>query len=314
MFSKRTVVLLIFMSLSLPACDNLDKIREKISSSVGQKQAPVTAAPAVQKVAEAVPPAVSSQEEGNILVQVDGWRLSKEAFDEKLNALKQAFPDFNANDRTAVRQILDRLVEQRLFVAEAERRGLDKDKNFLMAMEEFRNNILLQMVVGKISEDLTVSDQEVGDYYKANVTLFVNDGQWHVREIVVPTEEEANSIAAALAQGGDFAQLAKEKSKGATAAEGGDLGFLSQFTFPEMTSAVLALNVGSVSRPVSGPAGYYIFKLEEKKGGEPMSLETVREPLKAELLRGKQEQAAMAFLEELRKKATININENLLAK
>jgi len=313
MFSKRFVIIGISMLLSLPACDNLDKIREKISSSVGQKHAPVAASPAAQKAAE-VTSLAPAQDEGNDLVQVDGWRLSKEAFDEKINALKQAFPDFNTGDRMAVRQILDRLIEQRLFVAEAERRGLDKDKNFLMAMEEFRNNILLQMVVGKISEGLTVSDQEVEEYYKANVTLFVNDGQWRVREIVVPTEEEANGIATALAQGGDFAQLARDKSQGATAAEGGDLGFLTQFTFPEMASAVLALNVGSVSRPVPGPAGYYIFKLEEKKGGEPMSLELIREPLKEELLRGKQEQAAMAFLEELRKKATININENLLAK
>lgn len=79
--------------------------------------------------------------------------------------------------------------------------------------------------------------------------------------ILVKTEEEAKEIKQLLAQGADFKQLAKERSKGPTADKGGDLGIITKGDLlPELDKAISALNVGGVSDIIKTEVGYHIFK------------------------------------------------------
>lgn len=82
--------------------------------------------------------------------------------------------------------------------------------------------------------------------------------------ILVKTEEEAKEIKQLLAQGADFKQLAKERSKGPTAEKGGDLGVVTKGDLlPELDKAISALNVGQVSEIIKTEIGYHIFKRTE---------------------------------------------------
>ena len=265
--------------------------------------------------AENKTPAAVDAKTSDALVTIGAWKMTKEDFQAKLKALKQAMPEYDLSNKQQNRQVLDRLIEQRLFVAEAERQGMDKNKDLQLAVEEFRNTLLVQQLAAKVTEGIESTDAEIQDFYDKNAKLFVKDGEWTVREIMVSEEAAAKQIAAEIAQGGDFAQIAQQKSKGKTAAQGGALGVLKEpkdFSFPEMAKAILAMNVGEVSPVVMGPEGFYLFKLEAKKGGEPMKLDEIKKDLKAELDYGKKEQAVVKYLEGLRNNAAIQINEKLL--
>ena len=82
--------------------------------------------------------------------------------------------------------------------------------------------------------------------------------------IMVSTEQEANEIKKLLDQGADFKELAKQRSKGPTAQNGGDLGVITKGDLlPELDKAISSLSVGQVSGVIKTDTGYHIFKRTE---------------------------------------------------
>ena len=233
-------------------------------------------------------------------------------FKERLAAVKEFIPDFNPKDKEAKKFVLDEIIKQQLLVEDAEKKGLGRNKDVLQAVEEFRRTLLVRELANQLTKDAQVTEPEAEEYYNQNKKEFVAPGEWHIREIMVDSEDEAKKLLVDVLQGGDFAQAAKDHSKAPSAAQGGDLGFVSQFEFPEMGDVVKVLNVGGVSSVVKGPKGYYILKLEEKKGGEQKEFAEIKEEIKSGLLMLKQQQAVIEYLDKLRQNATVDVNEKLL--
>ncbi|MCA9408178.1 MAG: peptidyl-prolyl cis-trans isomerase, partial [Candidatus Omnitrophica bacterium] len=135
---------------------------------------------------------------------------------------------------------------------------------------------------------------------------------FHLREIVVETQAEANELLTELLGGADFAEVAKEKSISSSSANGGDIGFIRQIPFPEMAEIVAALSEGEVSEVVKGPDGFYIVKLEEKSKERSLPLEEIKEDLKANILLSKQQETIIEHINKLKDQFTVEVNEKLL--
>lgn len=130
--------------------------------------------------------------------------------------------------------------------------------------ESFKQNIRFSLLQEKAKAEVEVSDEEVKAYYdQASKEL-------HARHILVATEEEANEIVKKLKDGGDFAEIAKEKSTDtASAAEGGDLGWFTVGTMvEEFNDAAYALELNTISEPVKSDFGYHIIEVLEKRDVE----------------------------------------------
>ena len=81
--------------------------------------------------------------------------------------------------------------------------------------------------------------------------------------------EEADAIFAQLQNGGVFAELAKQKSKGPSGVKGGDLGYFTKDKMvPEFANAAFNLEVGKISAPVKTGFGWHIIKMVERRKGE----------------------------------------------
>ena len=61
-----------------------------------------------------------------------------------------------------------------------------------------------------------------------------------------------------------------------------------------------------------GPEGFYIVKLEEKRGGEPIPFEEIKEEIIQNQTLAKQQKAIMDHIAELEKKIEVEKNESLL--
>ena len=298
-------VFLFFISLSLIGCDKIPFL-SKYFPSLGQKaEKPAAAAPEASRPAE---PAMNP----NTLARVGGWTITSEEFNEKLQGVKELVPDFDVTTPESKKLILEELIRQQLLIQEAQDSGITQKKDIIDAVEEFRNTLLIQEIVNKITSGIIVGGQEVQDYYTNNKDSFVEEAEWHIREIMVPTRQEANEILVSLLQGTDFAETAKTRSKAASALEGGDLGFIREFKFPEMEKAVNTLSPGGTSSVTQGPDGFYIFKAEEKKGGQALEFTAVKEDIEKGLNLMKQQEAVLNYIEELKKKISIEKNESLL--
>lgn len=89
--------------------------------------------------------------------------------------------------------------------------------------------------------------------------------QVRARHILVGMPAEALDVTRQLAGGSDFAELARQRSIGPDAANGGDLGFIrrGQMVQP-FEDAAFALEVGQISGPVETQFGWHVIKVEEK--------------------------------------------------
>jgi parvulin-like peptidyl-prolyl isomerase len=131
-----------------------------------------------------------------------------------------------------------------------------------------------------------------------------------------PTEQqlaEAKERAAKAMQrvsaGEDFAKVAGEVSDDVgTKATGGELGYFQRGSInPEWEPIVFAMEKGDVRGPVSGPQGLHVFQVTEVQKSNLKPYAEMKEQLSRELRRKEMDKQTQTWIEDLRKKAYIDI-------
>ena len=169
-------------------------------------------------------------------------------------------------------EVSDKEVNQRL--DEIKEQAGDKDGfTIFLQKQGYKNeNELKEYIKQSIyffkatTEGVKVSDKEIKDYYKQNKDQYTEVRTSH---ILVNKESTAKEVDEELKKGTDFTELAKKQSTDkVTAAEGGDLGYLSgqsQEMDPTFLAAAMKLKKDEVSEPVKTIFGYHIIKVTDRK-------------------------------------------------
>jgi len=231
----------------------------------------------------------------------------------EFNQLWDQIPENNKLQLTK-RNVLDQIISEKLLIQEAKNRGLEQDKDVLEQIKNTTEQILVQSLIEKeIIGKVKVDDQEALTYYEENKDNFITKEQVYLYNILVETEEVAKDILEKLKAGGDFIEIAKEKSTGPSAAQGGNLGYISKGDLiPEIENDVFALEIGNISDIIKSQYGFHILKVTDKKPEVLKTFEEVKEEIVQTLLPTKQKEAFDNLLEELKSKVTIEINEEAL--
>ena len=140
---------------------------------------------------------------------------------------------------------------------------LAADFNFQEAFAEIREQTQLgQDVIRDFIADRALADA-VADHLAARLDPV--PAQIRASQIVVPTEEEAETVIAQLDALQPFALVAEQKSADiASAAVGGDLGWLPRGLMPlAWDEAAFALRPGARSRPVGASLGWHVILVHE---------------------------------------------------
>lgn len=138
--------------------------------------------------------------------------------------------------------------------------------------------------------------------------------QTHVRHILIKTNElvsegEARNrllkLKERLENNADFTELARVHSEDASAARGGDLGWLSPGdTVPEFERAMNALTPGQASDPVQTPFGWHLIQVLARRN-EDMTKERQRLLARQALRARKSDEAYQEWIRQLRDRAFI---------
>ncbi len=146
------------------------------------------------------------------------------------------------------------------------------------------NNALLDATTA--AADIEVTEADVEAAYASYPESICSS------HILVETIEEANEIVGLLAAGGDFAELAVERSTDpGSGAQGGDLGCVPFGSFvPEFEQAAQSATIGEVTDPVESQFGFHLI-LVSSVGVPP--LEDVRADIEAQLNATVQQQAQL---------------------
>jgi peptidyl-prolyl cis-trans isomerase C len=179
---------------------------------------------------------------------------------------------------------------------------------------------VLNMVRQRIAPSVSVSPEEIADFYASNRQSFVVPEQIRARHILIKLDAEADDATREAARkkieeliakakgGADFAELAKEHSQGPSAPRGGDLGaFPRGKMVPPFEEAAFALQPGEVSAPVLTRFGYHAIKVEERQAEKTVSQEEAAGQITSFLQEKKTAEATQELLKSLRAEAKIEM-------
>ena len=168
-------------------------------------------------------------------------------------------------------------------------------------LELQRRGTIAQSMAGKFFESSQVLEEEILAAYNEQAALSP-PLQFKARHILLESQGEAIQVIGELEIGGNFEELAKERSTGPSGPDGGDLGwFSSNQMVKSFSDAVQGLEDGKyTTEPVQTQYGWHVILREDSRKTEAPTLDSVRETIKQKLQQDKFQQ----YVEELRSSAT----------
>jgi peptidyl-prolyl cis-trans isomerase SurA len=133
-----------------------------------------------------------------------------------------------------------------------------------------------KLVKRQAAQGLTISDDEIDDALK-RLKEHAGEPQSRVGEIFLaidnPAQEDqvrqlADRLTAQMKQGARFSAVARQFSQAASAAVGGDIGYMRPDQLPpELGKVVATLKPGELSSPIRSGGGYYLLLVLDRKLG-----------------------------------------------
>ena len=138
--------------------------------------------------------------------------------------------------------------------------------------EELRSQVRKEMIIqrvqrGRVGREVDITEQELDGFLATEGAVKELSPELFVRQILVPDQNKADSLLMEIDSGADFANLAKENSTSSNASSGGEMGWRNLADLPSLfADALKNKKKGYISPPLKGGSGYYILKLEDKRG------------------------------------------------
>jgi len=271
-----------------------------------------------KKEPEKQPSQVEAPEvKGTVIARVNDSYITLEELNQEIDNYNKLVPQDKPELKIDTRDkkldyLRNELIRRKLLYQEGLKRGLDKEPEVQQALDNLRQSLVVTELVRKETEKIDVTSQEIEEYYNRFKDNLREPEQRRLRIIVTSTEDEARQALIQFLEGTDFATVARNFSKDPSAQQGGDIGFVKKGErFKEFDEVAFSptLEVGKTSNIFKGPDGYYIIKLEEKKGGQARSLAQMWDDIKNGLRFLKQQQRIEELIGNLSRQARIELYE-----
>ena len=160
-----------------------------------------------------------------------------------------------------------------------------------------------------------VDEAEMERWYTEHAAEFDEPERVRVSQIVVASRDEANQLRERLRRSPQtFAEVAKKSSIAPEARSGGDLGLIGRGAgFPEVFDVTFSMPLNVISEVTPSPYGFHLFKVTERRPAGRRTLEQAKPEIQDKLAREKRSRAQEEYLDALRKRARIDLDEKALA-
>ncbi|MGI9419645.1 MAG: peptidylprolyl isomerase [Geminicoccaceae bacterium] len=238
--------------------------------------------------------------ENPIVATVDGTEIMR----SDVEAVMRTLPDQmrQAPIEQLYPMLLDRVIDFKLLEVEAENSDLADDPELQPALAQARAAVLRDAMLRKKVEEGSTDEALKARYEELKKGEDFSYEEVHARHILLASEDDAKTVIDELGGGADFETLAKEKSTGPSAPQGGDLGYFKKGAMvPEFGDAAFSMDIGSTSaEPVQTQFGFHVIKVEDKRKVEP-SFEETEPQIRQEVAR----EIVTALVDDLREGVVI---------
>jgi len=259
---------------------------------------------------------------GEILATVDGMPVGSEEFETAASRVSpEDGKELSLEER---REVLDRLVNDKVLYVEALRRGLDKDPKVQKVMV----NTLLRDEVYANVRNSDFSDEELRAYYEANKEDFVVPEKVQIKRVLIRITDDRDAEAARTLCEDVRGQLAPEPktlfkdiatkySEDPYRRRGGDVGFVSVDGKPgldqDIVSKAFELDLEQMSECFESADGYNILYIANKRERVERTFQQMKGSVLRKVKNDKLKEMYESYVASLKDTASISINEDKLA-
>ncbi|HZZ94472.1 MAG TPA: peptidylprolyl isomerase [Usitatibacter sp.] len=235
-------------------------------------------------------------------IVVNGVTIPQARIDAMNKELDAAGQPTGPERQAAIRE---ELINREILAQAAKARGLDKTPDVQQQMEMARQAVLIRALFDQEAKAHPITDADLEKQYE-QFKGSMGQNEYKVSHILVDNEAEAKAIIDQLKKNpGDFAKIAKEKSKDPGSKDnGGDLdwGPSARYVKP-FADAVQSQPKGQISQaPVKTDFGYHIIRVDDVR---PLKVPEFKD-LKEQFRQRAQQQQIQKFVADLRSKAKVD--------
>ena len=208
-----------------------------------------------------------------------------------------------------------RFKDDEAFETELARRYMD-DARYRRKLH--RQQAIDRLITRRLTPSISVAEDDIRRFYDANPQRFQTPEKIRVGHILIrsqPGSEPGQDAAARrkiemirdkIAQGEDFAVLARQFSEEPARDQGGDMGYIQRGqVIPEIEAAAFDLQVGETSPIVTSGHGFHLIRVTDRKPARVIAFTEARADIQATLMQLKRDQAVKDYVDALRRKADI---------
>lgn len=238
------------------------------------------------------------KDKGETVATVNGTPIALKEFQKEVSIAAKRDPNLKLTEEALEHQ-LHTVIDKKLMIQEALKKGLSQDEKFLDTIKEFWEQTLIRELVNskskEWSEGLFVTDDEVHAHYKRIGTRLT------LRLVDAENKEKAEEAKVALAKG----SFDRAEAVGPLLIEDVRLAdaLYAAFDLSEGETAVL-----------KGRDDFLAVRVIKKERIPAPLLTAIYADIKESLLEQKKEKALEDWLEELKKSAKIEIRKETLKK
>lgn len=208
------------------------------------------------------------------------------------------------------------LVPEVLFPLEIEHHGLAQEPQIVAWLGRKKRAMLVdELHTRRVQAHIDLSNDALRHYYEANLHRFMKDQTLEVREILVATRTEADSLAAQIRVGADMSKLAAQHSIRQGHATGSfHLHSFERVAFGELLTAALEAEVGILSGPIEITAtnhrqgGFSLFEVLSKTAAAPKPYDEVEKAVRYWWTKEEENRLYNELIGHLREKHTAHIS------
>ncbi len=207
------------------------------------------------------------------------------------------------------------IIRNEFLTQEAKRRGLENDPVVQKETRHWEDEYIFSFLWHDIQDTIHISEEQVKAFFEKHRSRYWLPDQVRVQEILVPTRSEAEQIIKRLKSEEDFIELAKRYSLRKTSSSiNGDLGWISRRQMGNISATAFRLNIAEISNPIKVEGGFSVIKVLGKRHQRNKTYEEAKPELMADVRRQMSETIYNQWVERLKSKTKIQINDSLINK
>ncbi len=267
-------------------------------------------------------PAAAAARDGDhqVLVRLGRETITRGDLQRRIEELPDQFRS-NYSTPEGRQQLVERMIEERVWMIQAEKAGILKRPQIIRQIESQRRDLVIRAYVTEMmGANPAPSDSDARVYYDAHLAEYRVPASLSVRHIQTRTEAEARRVLQWARGKQDWNKLVQRFSADTlTRSTGGALGtttregvFASIGAQPALAESAFALGDGKIGGPFHTDHGWHVIKVESVKLETTRPFDQVRPMIVRQLASQRSQEYYRSKLEATRKSLGVAPDSNAI--